>query len=84
MMSKRAFASAWTEGVYLDPGRRDVVQHFLDVVRELVERYPVDGIHLDYARYPVMDVGYNEAMRAGSPADAPASIRWSSRRTRPA
>ncbi len=65
MMSKRAFESAWTEGVYLDPGRRDVVQHFLDVVRELVERYPVDGIHLDYARYPVMDVGYNEAMRAG-------------------
>jgi uncharacterized lipoprotein YddW (UPF0748 family) len=65
MMSKRAFESAWTEGVYLDPGRRDVVQHFLDVVRELVERYPVDGIHLDYVRYPVMDVGYNEAMRAG-------------------
>jgi uncharacterized lipoprotein YddW (UPF0748 family) len=34
-------------------------------VRELLDRYPVDGIHLDYVRYPGLEVGYGDAMREG-------------------
>jgi uncharacterized lipoprotein YddW (UPF0748 family) len=64
-LSARRLRAAWTEGAYLDPGNTQVVKHFMDVVTELLARYPVDGIHLDYVRYPVLDVGYSEAMRAG-------------------
>jgi len=64
-LSARRLKAAWTEGAYLEPGNTEVVKHFVDVVTELLARYPVDGIHLDYVRYPVLDVGYSEAMRAG-------------------
>ncbi len=64
-MSRRALKSDWTEGVYLEPGSSGVVDRFVSVVEELLARYPVDGVHLDYVRYPAMDVGYSEGMRAG-------------------
>ncbi len=47
----------WSD--YLDPGVPAVQAHVAAVVTELVERYPVDGIHLDYVRYSSADVGYN-------------------------
>ena len=64
-MTPRRLEVEKTEGMYLEPGNGEVVAHFLDVVTELLARYPVDGIHLDYVRYPMLDVGYTEAMRAG-------------------
>ncbi len=64
-MSARRLKNSWTEGAYLEPGNGEVVRRFLAVVEELVARYPVDGIHLDYVRYPAMDVGYSQAMRDG-------------------
>lgn len=36
---------------WLCPSRADNVKYEVDAVRELVKRYPVDGIHLDYVRY---------------------------------
>lgn len=43
----------FTDGcLYLDPGLPQVRQHLLDTVRELLERYQVDGIHLDDYFYP--------------------------------
>jgi uncharacterized lipoprotein YddW (UPF0748 family) len=53
-----------TEGTYLEPSDPLVVRHFSEVVGEVLTRYPVDGIHLDYVRYPELDVGYHPAMRA--------------------
>jgi uncharacterized lipoprotein YddW (UPF0748 family) len=64
-MSRRRIEAAQTEGIYLEPGNGEVLRHFVGVVRELLDRYPVDGIHLDYVRYPGMEVGYGEAMREG-------------------
>jgi uncharacterized lipoprotein YddW (UPF0748 family) len=64
-LSFRKMEAAGTEGVYLEPGNCDVVRHFLGIVDEILLRYPVDGIHLDYVRYPRMNVGYSEAMRGG-------------------
>lgn len=50
-------------GYYLDPGHPDVVEHLVRVVTDLVKQYPVDGVHLDYIRYPETEgdfgVGYN-------------------------
>ena len=53
------------EGVFLEPGNRRVVRHFGRVVDELISTYSLDGVHLDYVRYPKRDVGYSPVMRAG-------------------
>lgn len=36
---------------YLDPGIPGVQDHVAAMLREVVERYDVDGVHLDYLRY---------------------------------
>lgn len=45
-------ALGWLEGLYADPASESYRQLMTIVVRELVERYPVQGIHLDFVRYP--------------------------------
>ncbi len=50
---------AWSD--YLDPALPEVHQHVVDVVSELITRYPLDGIHLDYVRYPSERYGYHPA-----------------------
>ena len=42
----------------LDPAT-DVQQFVVDVVMEVVETYTVDGVHLDYVRYPSRRFGYH-------------------------
>jgi uncharacterized lipoprotein YddW (UPF0748 family) len=42
----------------LDPGSPDVQNYLLDIVRELVTHYPIDGINWDYIRYTQTDGGY--------------------------
>ena len=41
-----------TEGLYLSPSAPGVAVHLEQVVSELVRRYPVAGLHLDFVRYP--------------------------------
>lgn len=53
----RTSSEIWSD--YLDPGVPAVQAHVAAVVTELVQRYPVDGIHLDYVRYPSADHGYH-------------------------
>ncbi|MCK5527619.1 MAG: family 10 glycosylhydrolase, partial [Candidatus Latescibacteria bacterium] len=38
--------------VWVSPGIPAVREHVLNVVSEIVEQYDVDGLHLDYVRYP--------------------------------
>jgi uncharacterized lipoprotein YddW (UPF0748 family) len=40
------------EGLYASPIHPDAAAHTEAVVRDVAARYAVDGIHLDYARYP--------------------------------
>lgn len=37
---------------YLDPGNPDTESYLARIVNEITSRYDVDGIHLDYIRYP--------------------------------
>ncbi|MDR1456062.1 MAG: family 10 glycosylhydrolase [Tannerella sp.] len=37
---------------YLDPGHPGTCDYILSIVREIVDRYDVDGIQFDYVRYP--------------------------------
>lgn len=37
---------------YLDPGNPQTDNYLASIVREIVSHYDIDGIHLDYIRYP--------------------------------
>ncbi|MCP9611712.1 family 10 glycosylhydrolase [Coprobacter tertius] len=37
---------------YLDPGHPQVAEYLASLAADIVRRYQVDGIHLDYIRYP--------------------------------
>lgn len=54
---------AGVEGIYMSPGNPEVIAYLEGAVRELVLRYDLDGLHLDYIRYPYADAGYDEASR---------------------
>ena len=72
-------ASSSVEGLYLSPIPQDSQEYTVAVVRELVERYPVDGLHLDYVRYPNADFDYSATaiaeFRASLAATLPAADR---------
>jgi uncharacterized lipoprotein YddW (UPF0748 family) len=53
------------EGYYLSPSIPAVGDHLEDVVRELVRSYPVDGLHLDFIRYPGPSFDYSRAALEG-------------------
>ncbi len=40
---------------WLDPGLPEVRNYVVDLLKELVENYDIDGINLDYLRYPGKD-----------------------------
>lgn len=49
------------EGLYASPLVPEAADHVVSVVDELVRRYQVDGVHLDYVRYPGADFDYSRA-----------------------
>lgn len=47
-------------GYFIDPGIPEVQEYLLDVFSDIVEGYPdLDGLHLDYIRYPNRTWGYH-------------------------
>lgn len=68
-MPKWCYPRSSTDGVvhynrywYMDPGSPRTWTHLRAIVRELVERYRVSGIHLDYIRYPDRSKGFPDQM----------------------
>lgn len=68
---------------YLDPGNLEVQNYLYDLLMEVARDYEIDGIQLDYVRYPSPDWGYNpsalarfnkETSRAGIPE--PSDTAW--------
>jgi len=49
-----------SEGLYLDPGIPEVRAYIVGIIEEIVKNYDVDGIHLDYIRYPGKNWGYSD------------------------
>jgi uncharacterized lipoprotein YddW (UPF0748 family) len=47
------------KGYWLDPGHPGVQQHLFDVAMDVLTRYDIDGLCLDYIRYAGRDWGYN-------------------------
>ncbi len=52
------------EGYFISPANSDFQEYFLKVIDEIVSRYKIDGIHLDYIRYAGAEYDYSEAMRS--------------------
>jgi uncharacterized lipoprotein YddW (UPF0748 family) len=53
------------EGLYLSPITAPAVDYTVGVIRDIVSRYAIDGVHLDYARYPNDEFDYGrEALAA--------------------
>ncbi|HEY8486220.1 MAG TPA: family 10 glycosylhydrolase [Limnochordales bacterium] len=48
-------------GLFVDPGLEGVRRVVVETVQELARRYDLDGIHLDYVRYPGPHLGYHPA-----------------------
>lgn len=71
---------------FLDPGHPDAADYTLNALLHMVKNYDLDGLHLDYIRYPSARFGYNptslarfqaEAGRSGVPAwDDPQWMGW--------
>jgi uncharacterized lipoprotein YddW (UPF0748 family) len=49
------------EGLFLSPIPEDAHAHQVAVVEHLVRHYALDGLHLDYIRYPGPDFDYSRA-----------------------
>jgi len=67
-------SSADAEGLYLSPSVPQVGDHLEAVVRELLRAYAVDGLHLDFIRYPGSEYDYSRAALDGFAARAGSSI----------
>lgn len=46
-------------GVYLDPANREVQEYIAAGVRELLENYPLDGVHFDDYFYPTTEESFD-------------------------
>ena len=49
------------EGIFLSPIHQGAVEHAANVIGDIVSRYDVDGIHLDYIRFPNDEFDYSAA-----------------------
>ena len=46
------------EGLYLSPSTSGAADYTTSIVRDIVSRYAVDGVHFDYVQYPSDDFDY--------------------------
>ncbi|MDD6209867.1 MAG: family 10 glycosylhydrolase [Bacteroidales bacterium] len=46
---------------YLDPGEPGTADYLRSLVKEIVQKYDIDGIHFDYIRYPENPKGFPDA-----------------------
>ena len=46
---------------YMEPGNPATADYIVSLVKEIVSNYNVDGLHLDYVRYPDRTIGYPDA-----------------------
>ena len=49
---KPAICIPYKREYFLNPGHPQTKEYLMSLVREVVERYDVDGVHFDYLRYP--------------------------------
>jgi uncharacterized lipoprotein YddW (UPF0748 family) len=68
------------EGLYLSPISAGAAEYTVGVVRDIVRRYEVDGVHLDYLRYPNEDFDYSREALSAFRTDVIADVTQADRR----
>ncbi len=63
-MPSSKWKRANVEGWFVSPGNREMRKHMQRVVTELVTEYEIDGIHLDYIRYPNREFSFDPTSRS--------------------
>ena len=58
-LKKVGFKNNTYEGLYLSPDHPSVNEYLLNVFKELILNYEIDGLHLDYIRFHDSDYGKN-------------------------
>jgi len=57
-LNRNHLLKTFKKNVYLDPGNPQTNVYILSLIREIVSNYDIDGIHLDYVRYPEDSAGF--------------------------
>jgi uncharacterized lipoprotein YddW (UPF0748 family) len=68
------------EGIFLSPIHKGAVEHATKVIGDIVSRYEVDGIHLDYIRYPNDEFDYSAEALEEFRAEITARVSGAERR----
>lgn len=55
---KRGLCTFYDGSWYMEPGEPETAVYICNLVAEITEKYNVDGLHLDYVRYPDRTTGY--------------------------
>lgn len=58
---QRSLCTHYKDQWYMEPGNPKTGDYIAGIVKEIVSNYDVDGIHLDYIRYPDRTNGYPDA-----------------------
>ena len=66
------FHGAW----YMEPSHSGTAQHLSALVEEIITHYDVDGIHLDYIRYPEENSSYPDATRYSRDRRGMSKAEW--------
>ena len=69
--SKPELVREYGKYLWLDPGEDEVRRHAIRVVSDVVQRYDIDGVHVDDYFYP-----YPEKNPAGAEIDFPDDASW--------
>jgi uncharacterized lipoprotein YddW (UPF0748 family) len=69
--SRPDLAKKYGKHYWLNPTNQEVIDHSLAVIKDVVRRYDIDGIHLDDYFYP-----YKENGPDGKPLDFPDDDTW--------
>lgn len=68
------------EGLFLSPIHEGAVEHTIKVVGDIASRYDVDGIHLDYIRFPNDEFDYSRGALDAFRSEMTAKLTGSERR----
>lgn len=58
---KKSLCTRYKGAWYMEPGNPATIPYLVELVRELVSNYDIDGVHFDYIRYPDRTNGYPDA-----------------------
>ena len=72
--------STEVEGLYVSPVHPAAVDRLVSIIDELVSAYPLDGLHLDYVRYPSSNFDYSRPTLSAFRTEVESSLTGAERR----